>query len=587
MVTVRSRETDAAKVAAGKPTVQAPKITTTIPVAKAAVIGATAGAKAGIAAATKVVAAAPVVAPVVKTIPPPPAVDPLVQAALDKAKGTELWIEYRTPSGETKAYMSSDLGTSNIPGEFLSAHRVTPSGGIGEVYTFRNANQQVIFDVREQVLATPSAKEQYERTGVIPTSVREQVNLTEDVVQKLRKAGVSETQIQANEQELERITYQQYLGYDTASRLQSLNEYLNRQINPTSKAIDVKQVANQQFTELGKQDLGIVKQTALLRSREALSIFDPNYWMASDKEQYYAERQVQAVEEIQKGEAWKTWIGVQAPAYENVIIPLATGGAFKYISLSAKAVKAGSLAEKAYKVWNVEQKVIQYGVVPATIGTDIGMTAANTGGFTSKETLSKIGVIGWQAGLMGVGYKYTNPTAPKVEVIAKMNQGKVQEFAIQKYVEVLGKQIKYGQEVILRPKVSTGYEPSFETYKGLPIETGKVETPIKDMKGFRLNEKGVPGQGERGIPSKVPKLYSGLEPSYDTYTGVRYIDTYRAMLKEESLIKNTKGFKLSEKGVPGQGEKGIPSKITKLSTGLEPSYDTYTGVRYIDRKSVV
>jgi hypothetical protein len=179
-----------------------------------------------------------------------------------------------------------------------------------------------------------------------------------------------------------------------------------KKITYTPQEYAIKQEWEKQQTELGPINAKI-KQLSF----GYLELFDPNMWIAASQgkeEQYMQARDIAFTKNIQEGKPWEAWAGLQVPAYENVIIPLATGRIFKYIGLGEMAAKVGGYAEKAYKYFvNPTQKIIQYGVVPATIGTDIGLTAAKTGGFTSKEVLGKIGTLGWQFGLMGVGYKYS------------------------------------------------------------------------------------------------------------------------------------------------------------------------------------
>ena len=159
--------------------------------------------------------------------------------------------------------------------------------------------------------------------------------------------------------------------------------------------------------ELGKQDFGIFKQAAYVVSQSALSAFDPNMYISVAKGEgakYYAGKQERTIEQIRNKQYLEAWAEPQLPAYENVIIPLATRGMFKYISAGAKVARAGSFTEKAYKYFvNPTGKIIGYGVVPAMVGTEVGMTAAKTG-IASPETIGTIGTTMWQFGLVGVGY---------------------------------------------------------------------------------------------------------------------------------------------------------------------------------------
>jgi hypothetical protein len=347
-----------------------------------------------------------------------------------------------------------------------------------------------------------------------------------------------------------------------------------KKITYTPQEYAIKQEWEQQQTELGPINAKI-KQLSF----GYLELFDPNMWIAASQgkeEQYMQARDIAFTKNIQEGKILEAWAGLQAPAYENVIIPLATGRIFKYIGLGEMAAKVGGYAEKAYKYFvNPTQKIIQYGVVPATIGTDIGLTAAKTGGFTSKEVLGKIGTLGWQFGLMGVGYKYSqfetklqnqqiitktigirNPENPTEALFISKVKGK----DIYSIVET--KPLDVGLEKPISVSTGTMYykTPKEISFKEQPIfgaTEGKYMGELKDFMATKST--GIAIGKDETIFSKGASLAKTLYEGEMLPKGTDKFGILKQRKSTVELIESVGAFK-------GKTTKGIFGDIAKIIT---------------------
>lgn len=113
---------------------------------------------------------------------------------------------------------------------------------------------------------------------------------------------------------------------------------------PTYDFLRWRSEYNRQFEDKG---LGFARDIGNV-GLSYLSIFDVGTWKAAiggNLPSYLAEKQYRDVMDIKMGKGWEVWGRVQAPAYQNVIMPLAVGygigagiGALKATSVGSKAL---------------------------------------------------------------------------------------------------------------------------------------------------------------------------------------------------------------------------------------------------------
>jgi hypothetical protein len=262
----------------------------------------------------------------------------------------------------------------------------------------------------------------------------------------------------------------------------------------------------------------------------------------------------------------------------DIVLPLVTGGIFKYISLGAKAATVGGLAEKGYKYFvNPATKVIQYGVLPVTLGTDIGLTAAQ-----NPKALPRLGAKTFvQFGLMRVGYKYGSiKTANTQSIIPKriseqmLKAGTGYEPDYNTYTGSQFKDIVDTNLVrikgTLKPAIrtSTSYEPNYDFYSGA-IKTGKVE-PLVRIKGTLK-----PGT----------RTMTGFEPDYNLYKGMIETGKVNPLVRIKGTLKPAirvrtgyePEWKLPEIQTQSEGLKTILApKLTKTKLFIDTDY-LYSG----------
>jgi len=175
------------------------------------------------------------------------------------------------------------------------------------------------------------------------------------------------------------------------------------------------------------------------------------------------------------------WVQLQAPAYENVILPLATGGVFKYISAGSKIAKAGTLTGAAYKYFVKPAQVGLMVTGSAVIGADIGYTAAK-----APETLGpKMLGLGTQIGMIGVG--------------ASSDWG-IGESKIIKGVDVKASNLLTKAKSVLPEEFKVKYESL--------MDKAQVREQMK-LESLRYGEKGTVG---KAISSVKGSLSSFVEP---------------------------------------------------------------------------
>lgn len=121
------------------------------------------------------------------------------------------------------------------------------------------------------------------------------------------------------------------------------------------------------------------------------------------------------------------WIKVQIPTYEYIILPVVGGAAFKLIDV-AGVTATGTLAGTTISGL---KNVTQFGLIPVAMGTELGMTAAQTG-LTSKETVKSVFTNIYMLGVGIESYRMTdvsgfNAWESNVKTNLSIGYGKMKE----------------------------------------------------------------------------------------------------------------------------------------------------------------
>jgi hypothetical protein len=273
-----------------------------------------------------------------------------------------------------------------------------------------------------------------------------------------------------------------------------------------------------------------------------------------------------------------------SPTMTDIVLPFAAAGAlslaFKGLGLAAGTAVSKAVAGSSSIITKVAAITLPKfaSVAPWVVGTtftsmagaQVGMTAAyEQKGLIPKDSTALIlKKLGMQFSSAALGATYAQGfklPKPKVEVIAKIGtEGKPQEFSIQKYTEIFGKQIKYGKEIIFKPKVSTGYEPDITTYKGVPIN----ESIIRTTKGI------YPGDIKKlDIIEPIPRS-SAIVPFVSKLPMVKPF-----FISIQDLYDIT-GYKQTIPINVGKIEvqiKGTLKPAIRAYTGYEPDFTIYKG----------
>ena len=236
---------------------------------------------------------------------------------------------------------------------------------------------------------------EYHRSGhKVPEYVKEQVGLPSSL------SGVEDPD--RLERLYEQVAYEKYLGLSTNRGMNEIGTELSKsywymstqpiygekgktfsQVKKEEPALYLKKKKSGEYY-LGydyvkwrseyEQDIenqfGAAPNIARNLSQSFLSIFDPGTWVAASEgklKELQAQKLYYDVRDIKSGKGLEVWARVQAPAYENVILPLAGGvalgagiGSLKATSIGAKTLI--TVGSKTLTVGGaVEKGIVGYG----------------------------------------------------------------------------------------------------------------------------------------------------------------------------------------------------------------------------------
>ncbi len=292
-------------------------------------------------------------------------------------------------------------------------------------------------------------KEQFEEHGYIPEEVKEQITVPPEYYGIEQRGKL--------EQLLERAAYEEHYDLPTEETEKDIIDLLGKskwymetqakygedkktfkELKAEEPAIYLSKKPSGEF--FPEYDIKRYKQEEFQREPDIMThawkggmagvmhLVDFSYWSAvlgGRGAEYLYEKEYGIKKEIESGDWGRIvgkWAEVQAPYYEQVILPLATAGVFKYISAGARVAKAGTAVGAAYKYFVAPSaKVIQYGAIPVIIGTDIGRTAAYEmkGYELPGTTIGKIGAVTTGFAVFGAGLKYWDVPSETLTHMAK------------------------------------------------------------------------------------------------------------------------------------------------------------------------
>ena len=199
--------------------------------------------------------------------------------------------------------------------------------------------------------------------------------------------------------------------------------------------LDIEKGYQEMYKDTGV--LGKVKQFSF----GTLEFFDLDMWAkvatGDNALGYMHEKEYYATQNIKHGKGLETWATLQAPAYENVIIPIAGGAAFgaalgtvgKIGSGAIKVTGIGSkIVPKFASVFSKAFPVVAGGTFAAVEGYDIGTSFAEskTKGVSSVLKYSSrlgLGMFGAKAGLNKISKVYPDKKVPTKTYIFETDKG--------------------------------------------------------------------------------------------------------------------------------------------------------------------
>jgi len=303
-----------------------------------------------------------------------------------------------------------------------------------------------------------------------------------------------------------------------------------------------------------------------------LSIFDPGTWTAAWEgklAERQARKQYEDVQKIKAGKGWEVWVGVQIPAYTNVILPLAGGAllskGFTAVGAAGKAA-AGTTTGTVLTGYATYAPYVIGGTMSALVGADIGKTKAleDKGILPKGSTAQKLIGLGMQVPSVIAGSKLASMRigkgAPLSERLAQGYQrvkgripgyekitGAPRKFA---YQQTQAK-IRYAQQHGMR------YDPRLSYMERLSISQPKVYKTIQTVKGKFSVPKKISYTELRQLPPGYEEALPFEEPmttkQFKTPTGPSYWETARPW---ERIVFMPHGKVSSPKGISLAGARG-------------------------------
>ena len=431
-----------------------------------------------------------------------------------------------------------------------------------------------------------SAREEYQRTGEVPKDIKQQITPPKEVLQ----VGLGP--------EYQKSVYEEYIGHKTKrpegfvgpiapSGMKSFERlyrkrtsgniswvikhgtfktetgktktwgqlkkeepalYLKKQKGVYQPTFDIRKWSKEHYEKLGYS--AGVKQV----SYATLQAFDIDMWTklitkGKGKAQEYAlTKDYMMTKKVRSGKPVEAWLEIQTPAYTNVIIPFSIGAGLGYLFRGAGALSTRLSGTATGKLLGHVSTKLPKVIGAAAVGFasyDIGRSI-HSKGIGDEETVSKILTYGSQFGFAYAGARSTvktsgvkRPFVKKELTVFQDKFGTVREVTGQRYIELFGKQFRFGKTLHAIPKAGTQsfgstisssqivpYRPSGLAKYNAPVfglhppvgkttistsrwgnklfaETGQGWRSGIDKRGFSLSTKVWP----------KPKLYR----SYETY----------------------------------------------------------------------
>lgn len=401
---------------------------------------------------------------------PPPEPKKIDTTAVFDIKGKQMtWNEIIQQYPEAK-YSTTAEGTPQvtIPGPTLYQTQIGGRTITGPKAFIENiAKNPAVQRMNENYLKTRLTRE-YLKTGEIPEEYKKQIesNIPSEYTELFSASPLLKHQY-------EDVSYEKFLGFDKknlkvegltfAEKKQNLQNYFQdvyrgvQELKISQQPVETPKTPEQTISERQSSMPGWARDTmnvlgnvfstpvrmvqglagdisTAIRGEEPQSqlmtaIDESSFVKTNSKGEIVGTQNIQSptrsVAEWQLGlEEEKNpvmkWIKFQAPTYEYVILPVVGGMVFKTIDVAAvSAVTVEGTPTISGTIISGGKNILQYGLIPASIGIPLGKTAAETG-LTSPETVEIVLGSGYQLAVGVAAYKgYYPGTSPRVEALGQ------------------------------------------------------------------------------------------------------------------------------------------------------------------------
>lgn len=528
----------------------------------------------------------------------------------------------------TPATVSTPTETTNQPIDYLNPQKMLENQGLippkppttetiaqtSGLNTTENTTEEEWNQAVQNYLTTPAGQKYQEKyeTGLkkyLTTIYPIKKTIPSDILQQITVPS----EYKSATREYKRYAYESYLGVDTTQSMKNLTnkllqnyEYASTQpiwetttqptlwetmqgVKPTTITVTFSVLkANEPALYLTKtkegwmpkmdvvrwrseweQNIGLGATIAERTAEIPLEMFDIDYYFAENKKKYLAEKLYSTHKSVTSGSLIGPWINIQAPAYENFILPAAGGYALGKIFTGVKLAGGFKMASTGLKL-GYTSGVIITGVGVGVTGYQFATQGVKPVDIAKFGTQMGVGFLGAVGGTSSAITSFTNkggtlpvvtPKPVKSSIFAKTMEkigGMPDIFDIKKGItssEFYSNVLKYRM----------GYRPGKEF---LEIPRGPaVRTNVGGIEGYVQQYKYVPS-GKRIWMSTSERLayynrinqggkidisFPGFKetgPSVGRITGVSELEFFSEIPKGRTYLSFT--FEKNVGKLPGE-----------------------------------